>query len=372
MPSAVIKFIISSSDSEPGYGAENLLRFANKRTKWKGKAGATQNVVILQLDREYLFTTIDIGNEYSALIEILVSRSSEENGQFYTIVPSTSFMNLTESRSEKNGNRVRIFSDLEMITAVSKQKWDVVKIVCTQPFNLNLPYGLSFVNFTTDDGSNLSRQKKETVPKIAFKLKQTSDDSTCSLAAGTMFKQKRLASLSPKDSSQNAGGFSSLNIVHNATLKVKNDDTVDGHGTPLNKEVQSKNFAKKPGFKPDVPSAYSASLNAPATTSSKINLTPKKVEVKSTVVFEKILDGVTICISGYENPLRSVLREKAVEMGASYSADWTANCTHLICAFPNTPKWRQVRSKGQIVTGKWIEKCYQLKKRLPEQKFLCR
>lgn len=47
--------------------------------------GATQNVVILQLENEDFLTSIDIGNEFSALIEVLVSRSSEKNKMFSVI-----------------------------------------------------------------------------------------------------------------------------------------------------------------------------------------------------------------------------------------------------------------------------------------------
>uniref|UniRef100_A0A914RY47 DNA-repair protein Xrcc1 N-terminal domain-containing protein n=1 Tax=Parascaris equorum TaxID=6256 RepID=A0A914RY47_PAREQ len=39
MPLAKFKFIVSSSESEQGYEAENLLVNGRARTKWKGKAG---------------------------------------------------------------------------------------------------------------------------------------------------------------------------------------------------------------------------------------------------------------------------------------------------------------------------------------------
>ena len=37
-------------------------------------------------------------------------------------------MSVAESRAERNGNRVRIFSRMDMVTSVATQKWDVVKV----------------------------------------------------------------------------------------------------------------------------------------------------------------------------------------------------------------------------------------------------
>lgn len=54
-----------------------------------------------------------------------------------------------------------------------------------------------------------------------------------------------------------------------------------------------------------------------------------KVE-KETKPFSQLLKGVTIVISGYQNPLRSDLRSKACSMGARYKMDWDASCTHLM------------------------------------------
>ncbi|VDK68234.1 unnamed protein product, partial [Anisakis simplex] len=127
MPAAKFKFIVSSSDSLQGFEAENLLSDGRARTKWKGKAGVPMNSVILQMDREHLISSIDVGNESSALIEILVAKSCEYQPIYHTIVPSSSFMNPIESRSSKNCNRVRMFSSFDMIPAVSKQKWDLIK-----------------------------------------------------------------------------------------------------------------------------------------------------------------------------------------------------------------------------------------------------
>ena len=44
-------------------------------------------------------------------------------------------MNPMESRNDNNKTRVRTFDENEFNKANMMQKWDRVKIVCTQPFN---------------------------------------------------------------------------------------------------------------------------------------------------------------------------------------------------------------------------------------------
>lgn len=62
-------------------------------------------------------------------------------------------------------------------------------------------------------------------------------------------------------------------------------------------------------------------------------------------------EGVVFVLSGFVNPERGILRSQALEMGAEYRPDWNSDCTLLVCAFPNTPKFRQVESDcGTIVS----------------------
>lgn len=87
--------------------------------------------------------------------------------------------------------------------------------------------------------------------------------------------------------------------------------------------------------------------------------------------FSKLLEGVVFVLSGFVNPERSNLRSQALEMGAEYQPDWNPDCTLLVCAFPNTPKFRQVEADcGTIVSKEWISDCYAQKKLVDIENFL--
>eukprot|EP00271_Cylindrocystis_brebissonii_P016349 TRINITY_DN397_c0_g1_i1.p1 TRINITY_DN397_c0_g1~~TRINITY_DN397_c0_g1_i1.p1 ORF type:complete len:701 (-),score=162.89 TRINITY_DN397_c0_g1_i1:43-2145(-) len=71
-----------------------------------------------------------------------------------------------------------------------------------------------------------------------------------------------------------------------------------------------------------------------------------------------LLDGVVFALSGIQNPERAQLRDWAVGAGAVYRPDWTADCTLLVCAFPNTPKFRSVKALGGTIVAKaWLKQC---------------
>merc|ERR1712059_215298 len=99
---------------------------------------------------------------------------------------------------------------------------------------------------------------------------------------------------------------------------------------------------------------------------------PKKVHkrVMKTKLFKQLLEGVVFAISGIQNPLRAEIRQKGLAMGAKYVGDWNSSCTHLICAFINTPKFNQVAAvKGRIVKKDWVEECHRQRKRFPWRRF---
>ncbi|KAI5638179.1 twin BRCT domain-containing protein [Phthorimaea operculella] len=88
----------------------------------------------------------------------------------------------------------------------------------------------------------------------------------------------------------------------------------------------------------------------------------------------ELLRDVVFVLSGYENPRRAAVRDAALAMGAQFQRDWNSRCTHLICAFSNTPKLKTVRSspdgdKAIVVTAEWVERQAERRRRLPWQWF---
>ncbi len=44
----------------------------------------------------------------------------------------------------------------------------------------------------------------------------------------------------------------------------------------------------------------------------------------------QVMKNVVFVLSGFQNPLRSELRDKATAMGATYHDEWNKKCTHLV------------------------------------------
>lgn len=87
--------------------------------------------------------------------------------------------------------------------------------------------------------------------------------------------------------------------------------------------------------------------------------------------FSKLMEGVVFVLSGFVNPERGVLRSQALEMGAEYQPDWNSSSTLLVCAFPNTPKFRQVEAdSGTIVSKEWVSECYKQRKLVEIEPYL--
>lgn len=66
-----------------------------------------------------------------------------------------------ECRNETNLQRVRIFKHQDLNKVTQAEKWDRVRVVCTQPFNKQLQYGISFltVHAPEEESANKTNNK---------------------------------------------------------------------------------------------------------------------------------------------------------------------------------------------------------------------
>lgn len=90
------------------FPANNLLN-PDPAKKWKCKDhGERQAFVILQLEKASVISSIDIGNEHSAYVEVLVARSDgTRDCDYKVLLVMSSFMTPLESRQSTNINKVR-------------------------------------------------------------------------------------------------------------------------------------------------------------------------------------------------------------------------------------------------------------------------
>ncbi|XP_053253963.1 DNA repair protein XRCC1 isoform X1 [Podarcis raffonei] len=400
MPEIAIRHVVSASSSDPTHCAENLLK-ADTYRKWKAaQAGEKHISAILQFEKEEHIHSIDIGNEGSAFVEVLAGSSASSSEQNYEVLLVTSsFMSPSESKSGTNLNRVRMFGPDKLVKATAERKWDRVKIICTQPYTKSLTYGLSFVRFHSPP-ENDEVHSKTASPKLTklgqFKVKEDDNDS---LKPGALFFSRASKPLvSPPKASQNNQPSPSYAAASLQTSVSSSPDPSPSAAekpttkaspkepTPVKRKFEfSKensglsSAANKPQpdtARPAQPAskklkASPSALPSPKTPPSKKLPQTQPSEGTANVSFQRLLQGTVFVLSGFQNPFRSELRDKALEMGAKYRPDWTPDSTHLICAFANTPKYSQVKGLGgTIVRKEWILDCYRTKRCLPCKRYL--
>lgn len=398
MPEIKFKHLLSCSSEDKVHKAENLLNPAMYR-KWKcATPGEKRASVILQFEKASEIHSIDIGNESSAFVEILVGKSSVTAHDYQVLLAASSFMSPLESRNDTKNNRVRMFGPEKLSQNLKNEKWDCVQIVCTQPFNKNIQYGLSFIKFHSPPDQSMQSstdeaESKESLKLGAFQLKANDDSNR--LVIGSLFKKRNeksntLPATGPaaiREASSFASAVlastenSTSKILHKASTQispgVKRKRPPDPPGSSLSNsqkqftttrvdkdKVEFKKVQERTSEK-DKLSSSKADDSKP--TSSKTDK-PKLPKVKP---FNRLMEKVVFVLSGFQNPYRTDLRDKALDMGAKYQGDWNDSCTHLVCAFLNTPKYTQVlKEKGRIVSKEWILDCYKKKKHLPWRKYM--
>ncbi|XP_021098931.1 short transient receptor potential channel 2-like isoform X2 [Heterocephalus glaber] len=143
----------SQKTEDPKYPVENLLNTDSQRGPWLGcpqdKSG--QLKVELQLERAVPISYIDVGNCGCAFLQIDVGRSSWSlDRPFITLLPATMLMSLTDSKQGKNRSGVRMFKDDDFLAPASGESWDRLRLTCSQPFTRHQPFGLAFLQGSSD------------------------------------------------------------------------------------------------------------------------------------------------------------------------------------------------------------------------------
>uniref|UniRef100_A0A096M0M7 DNA repair protein XRCC1 n=1 Tax=Poecilia formosa TaxID=48698 RepID=A0A096M0M7_POEFO len=399
MPEIPLKHVISCSTEDSTHKANNLLSSDTYR-KWKAsKPGEKQTSVILQFEKEEQVHSIDIGNEGSAFIEVLVGNSSAVKDQDYEVFHVTSsFMSPTESRNGTNMNRVRFFGPNQLQKSTAQEKWDRVKIVCSQPYSKNIAYGLAFVKFHSPPDKTDPPPSSPKLTKLGqFRVKDESPSSGPSLQPGSLFfsrdnatKPSTSLKVSPQSDKlsyaaaalQARGSSQSPGQASTSISASPQDPPPAKRKFEFSKERQSPSGpppTKKmsPGGSPETKAATPKYKPSPVGTPSLSTAKEPKPKLKTKskseqqVPFHRLMEGVVFVLSGFQNPFRGELREKALEMGAKYRPDWTPDSTHLICAFANTPKYSQVKSAGGIIVRKeWVMDCHKRKQKISHKRYL--
>lgn len=310
-----------------------------------------------------------------------------------------------ESREGKNLCGVKNFSINGLSKPIAVQKWDLVKVQVSQPFNRHVQYGLSFIHF------NVAPDPDEPQKIGVFGLRKPigggDSDSDEDLRPGSLFNRKFSPKGNPTTANSTTKPSTSVSTAVNSGVnttpktstslstaaairetsakltnaaKSKTEDDVrdllrssridspstsftNRNNSPVQKRKQDApektsnstpkqntnvatslktangSSSKKRALSPE-PSSSSRSTSSPSTSRNAGTPAKKPKKIRKTKPFNKLMEGVSFVISGFENPLRGQIRDKAVGMGARYKADWDRSCTHLMlvefCKFLKT------------------------------------
>lgn len=154
------------------------------------------------------------------------------------------------------------------------------------------------------------------------------------LQTGVFSLKKDLSDLAPKEEASPA------KQVTSATSAIKEEDeSKSKEGEKEEKESVYEKWKKKNGGVATASVAKSSKesdseeevkkKSDEATKSSSVSPS-KKEQARRNNDPKTILRGVIFALSGFQNPLRTEIRDKGMKMGAKYRPDWTDDCTHLV------------------------------------------
>ncbi|XP_050539846.1 DNA repair protein XRCC1 [Daktulosphaira vitifoliae] len=367
--------IISISSEDQNHKAENILNCKDSHKTWRCKSGEKNATIILQFLKPSIINSVDVGNDNSAFIEIFVGNSMSDD--FQLLLATSSLMSLHDCKNNLNVNKVRFFG-ANQLTSLCKESWDRIKIVCSQPYIKLVNYGLSFVTFHSKDKPEKPPKESnlcKTIQLGSFTLKSDDDNGDDITLAGRLFaKRNEVKPIVKIPESPVSRLLSSakkkINILDPQKCTTKNSSIENSKPIKKQTDISKQNLIVQS-------STHDKVIKKAENSPNLISGIPKKrIKVSNNPLpskkkFGKLLENVVFTMSGYENPYRSNVRDKASEMGAKYKTNWDLSCTHLICAFINTPKYKEAKVNGcrYIVKSEWIDKCHANKCRYPWRRF---
>ncbi|XP_054035348.1 DNA repair protein XRCC1-like [Dryobates pubescens] len=401
MPEVPLRRVLSVSSEDPRFQPPTCCQ-PDEGGRWlSAKGGEKQISVVLELAEPKPIHSLHIGNCGSAFVEVLVGLAG---GDYEVLVPTAAFLSPNESRAGAELKRVRLFGAQSLVKGVAGKSWERLRLVCSQPYCQTRPFGLSFVRVFSPP-----EDKEETPVRRLGPFTLREEGGSPPRPPGSLFYQRPSSpagagrgptQASPGPSYAAAALQSSPKAPKRRLPPPKANGTPPGKqpapgpgpsvSSPAPKVANSAPKAssstqkspsstlKAPG---STPKALSSTPKAPSSSPRGSNSTPKapgsahkgsSSSPKGSSPAPKgsgpapVLGGVVFALSGFENPLRSQLREAALGLGATYSPDWTEACTHLVSAFPRTPKVARARAQGGVVVGpSWIWECQKRQRRLP-------
>ncbi|XP_059061921.1 LOW QUALITY PROTEIN: DNA repair protein XRCC1 [Achroia grisella] len=460
MPRVKIDYVVSFSSEDPDNQASNLLSWEVDKKRWLCGKWESSCSVVLQLVRAVQISAIHIGAHHAALVEVLVGRSETPNEPFQVLVPSCVFLSPAESRRDPGAGRVRSFT-ADHLAAAAAQRWDRVRVVCSQPYNKHCKYGLTFVHVYEPEGapaapspaapsapaapaSPSSSSEDEYRPGQLFAassqpntdtgaqirkatsqiLKNISDSSKIvkSPIIKNSSKKQNAANDSPgasrdrdilmytdedkphtkidqvverhrhekkeKDASKpnvrDSGESSTKTNLRDGDKKHNKNDSdanenskrniQDAHRSKEKESSHSKRETKKRKHDDDESNTTTHHKTGRDNSSAKRRETDASDKHRPSTKDNNAgapLAGAGVVFSGYVHPRRGLLQRAAAALGARVLPAWGPAATHLVCAFPDTPKLREVRAQGArgarapAATGEWLEAMSRAGRALP-------
>ena len=154
MSSIPILEVVSFSTEHSTHRITNLIKGIGKWTIPIKNVSAIRGQEITDLEAEFRLPpcqieALDIGNFWTAILEIEVGRSGESDSQRKPLLMKDSniFMNKLDCRRNNNFEMVKFFqkSDINSEVLNSSKPWDRLRVVCKQPHRNDVLFGLSLL-----------------------------------------------------------------------------------------------------------------------------------------------------------------------------------------------------------------------------------